>query len=286
MLILDPVSTSAITKKTLTLCWCWLITRTDGAQLGFTGFDQMIAIGGVTYQSFTGFDSTADQVSEGLERLDSQNLKGILDVAVISKVDLQSGIYAKAQVRRFIVDYTNLPSSFSLNPPKHIELPTGYLADFTSNNLGYEIKVKSNLSLLENNVGTTTGKTCRAHLGDDVCTKDLTNFTHLLAVTNVVNRRVFSVNGGLPDKHLDRGRLYFTSGANNGVHLDIDFYVGSQIILFEQAPFNIAVGDNLTALAGCNKTKLACITKFQNFYYFDGEPDIPTTDLAIETPTK
>ena len=286
MLTLDTSFKESLSNKILTFCWCWLITRIDGAQLGFTNLDQSFVIDGVTYQPFTGFDPSAAQVSEGLERLDSQNLKGILDVAGISKVDIQSGIYANAEVRRFIVDYTNLPSSLALDPPKHRELPSGYLADFTQSNLGYEVKVKSDLSKLENSIGNTTSKTCRAHLGDNVCTKDLTNFTHLLTVTGVVNRRIFTVDGGLPDKHLDRGRLQFTSGANDGIHLDIGFYVGSQIILFQQAPFDIAVGDTLTAIAGCNKTKLDCIVKFDNFYYFDGEPDIPTTDLSIETPTQ
>ena len=286
MLTLDPTLKESLSNKTLTLCWCWLITRTDGAQLGFTNLDQSFVIDGVTYQGSTGFDPTATQQSEGVDRLDSQNLKGVLDAAGISKKDLQSGIYELAEVRRFIVNYTDLPSSLSLNPPKHLELPTGYLADFTQNTLGYEIKVKSELSKLENNVGTTTSKTCRAHLGDDVCRKDLANFTHLLTITSVVNRRVFSVNGGLPDKHLDKGRCVFTNGANNGVHRDIGFYVNSQIILFQPAPFEVLVGNTLTAIAGCAKTKLACLAKFQNFYYFDGEPDIPTTDLAINTPRK
>lgn len=275
-----------MSKQTLTLCWCWLITRIDGLTLGFSNLDICFEIDGITYSSFTGFDPSAAQVSEGVDKLDSQNLVGILDPAGISIADLKSGIWRGAQVRRFIVDYTNLPASLLLDPPQHLELPTGYLADFTHSNLGYEVKVKSDLSKLENNIGVTTSKTCRAHLGDEVCRKDLTNFTHLLQVTAVTSRRTFAVSGGLPDKHLDRGRLQFTSGANNTVHLDIGYYFNSTIYLFNPAPFTISVGDRLTAIAGCNKTKLACITKFQNFYHFDGEPDIPTTDLSINTPTR
>lgn len=252
--------------------------------LGFTSLDQDFEIDGLLYRGATGFDPTAAQASEGLDTLDSQTLKGLLDPSGFSKAELEAGLWSHATVRRFVVDYTNLPSSLSLDPPKHREFPRGYLGEFTQNSLGFEAKLVSELSKLNNNAGTTTSKTCRAHLGDDVCTKDITNFIHNLNVTAVTNRRIFTIDGGLPDNHLGKGRLKFTTGQNQNVHLDIAFHTMDQIILFQQAPFTIQSGDQCIAIAGCQKTKKACITKFQNFYYFDGEPDIPTTDLAITSP--
>lgn len=256
--------------------------------LGFTSLDVPFTISGVTYQPYTGFDAGAAQQSGDLNRTDSQQLIGILDRSGISKADLISGIYDYAYVRRFLVDYSNLPSSLSLNPPKHLELPAGYLAESKRNNLGYEIKVKDELSKLDNQVGTVTSKTCRANLGDDLCRKNLTNFTHYLRITYVESKRVFTINQNfLPDKYFDGGRLQFTSGLNEGLHFDIGFFVGSKIILSPiAAPFNIAIGDTVTAIAGCAKTKLACVVKFQNFQNFQGEPDVPTTDLTIQTPIK
>ena len=255
--------------------------------LGFTSLDLPFVIDGVTYLPYTGFDPGAAQSSADLSKTDSQQLKGILDPSGISKADLASGIYEYASVRRFLVDYTNLPSSLSLNPPKHLELPAGHLAESKRNSLGYEIKVKDDLSKLDNQIGGTNSKTCRADLGDDRCRVNLTPFTKDLNITAVENNRVFSVDGGLPDKYFDRGRLQFTSGANNGIYRDVGFYFGNKIVLSPvPAPFEVAVGDTVTAISGCAKTKLACITKFQNFANFVGEPDVPTTDLAIETPKR
>ena len=286
MKILDPALKESLTKTSTTLCWCWLITRVDGVQLGFTSLDLPIIIDGVTYLPYTGFDPGAAQSSSDLNAIDSQQLKGLLDASGISRADLASGIYEYATVRRFLVDFTDLPSTLSLNPPKHLELPQGHLAESKHSPLGYEIKVKDDLSYLDNQIGETTTKTCRANLGDDRCRVNLAPFTHNLNIIAVDSKRSFDVDGTLPAKYFDRGRLLFTSGANNGLHRDIGFYFGNKIILSPvPAPFEIVVGDTITAVAGCAKTKLACVTKFQNFANFLGEPDVPTTDLAVETPS-
>ena len=282
--VLDPALKEALTATTTTLCWCWLITRVDGQQLGFTNLDIPFVIDGVTYLGITGFDPTAAQQSQGLDQLDSQNLKGILDASGISEAELKTGIFDNAEVRRFLINYLDIPSSLSLEPPKHLELPRGFFASIKQNSLGYEIQTKDNLSKLDNQIGTTTSKTCRANLGDKICQKDLTNFTHNLTVTAVESKRIFSVDGSHPNTYFDRGRLRFTSGANNLLHLDIAYYANNRILMFQPAPFEISVGDTLTAVAGCRKTKLDCITKFENYAFFFGEPDIPTTDIAVNTP--
>ncbi len=286
MLILDPAFKATLALANSTFCWCWLITRLDGQMLGFTSLDVPITIGNVTYYGVTGFDPGAAQQSQGVDKLDSQNLNGILDRSGISKSELDSGIFNGATVRRFLVDYTNLPSSLELNPPKHRELPTGFIGGFKQTNLGYELQVKDLFSLLNNNIGSTTSKTCRANLGDDDCRVNLAAFNHNLTVTAVVDRRVFSVSGTLSDQYFDMGRLLFTSGQNQGLHQDVSFYAGNQIFLSVPAKQTIAVGDTLNAVAGCVGTKLACITKFRNFANFVGEPDVPTTDLAINTPSR
>ena len=256
--------------------------------LGFTSLDLPFVIDGVTYTPYTGFDPGAAQTSNDLGSIDSQQLKGLLGASGITALDLASGIYECASVRRFLMDYTDLPSSLNLDPPKHIELPIAHVAESKRNSLGYEIKVKDDLAYLDNQIGEITTKTCKAkRLGDDRCRVDLTPFTHDLIVINVDNNRVFDVNGTLPDKYFDRGRLLFTSGNNLNLHRDIGFYFGNKIVLSPvPAPFEVIVGDTVTAIAGCVRTKLACITKFQNFANFVGEPDVPTTDLSVNTPTR
>ena len=249
LLTLDPTFKASLSKIPSTICWCWLITRRDGGMIGFTSLDVPIAIGGVTYYGTTGFNPGAAQQSQGVDKVDSQTLKGILDRSGISKADLSSGIYDGAQVRRFLVDYTNLPSSLDLDPAKHRELPIALIGSKKQNNLGYELQIKDLISKLDNKIGTVTTKTCRANLGDGNCGVDLAPFTHNLSVTGGNDRRVFSIDGNFANQYFDQGRLQFTSGANQGLHLDIAYYTNNQIILAVPAPFAIAPGDNITELS-------------------------------------
>lgn len=275
----------ALSHTTLTLAWCWLIERSDGIKLGFTSFDLPLEIDGITYHGITGFTPGAAQQSIGLDRLDSQNLIGILDNTQISSKDLSLGLYDGAKVRRFLVDYTDLPTDLDATNPKHLELPWSFFASIKRNPYGFEVQTSDDLSLLDNQVGKTTSQTCRTNLGSATCRVNLANYTHNLRVTGAVNDRILTVNGNLRDKYFDDGRLTFTSGLNDNLRSDIAFYKDNKIILFNPTPFTIAVGDTLTAIAGCAKTKLACI-KYNNFINFQGEPDIPTTDLAINTPVR
>jgi uncharacterized phage protein (TIGR02218 family) len=285
---LDPEFKKALIQPNLTFAWCWLITRRDGLMLGFTSIDLELAIDDVVYRPFTGFDPGAAQLSEGLDKTDSQTLAGILDQSGISREDLLSGVYQGAQVKRFLVNYLDLPGSFDdspTQPTKFLELPRGYIAEVKSNNLGYEIKVKDNLSLLDRPIGTNSSMTCRCNLGDDRCRVNLAPFTHQVTVSEVTSRRNFKISGQFKENYFDRGRLKFTTGNNAEIHRDIGFYVNNSLILYEPLPFDVAVGDALTVIAGCVKTELACVVKFRNFANFQGEPDIPTTDLAINTPS-
>lgn len=300
--LFDPAFKKALSQPDLTFAWCWLITRRDGLMIGFTNIDVELGIHIVVYRPFTGFDPGASQLSQGFDRTDSQTLAGILDQSGITKEELLSGVYSGAEVRRFLVNYLDPPTTFDISPTqpaKFLELPRGYIAEIKSNNLGYEVKVKDDLSLLDRPIGTNTSMTCRCDLGDHRCRVDLAPFTWDVTVTEVISRRNFKISGqfpvasgqnskaggGLRDNYFDRGRLKFTSGNNINVHRDIGFHTEDGLILFEPLPFDVEVGDSLTAIAGCVKTELVCVIKFQNFANFIGEPDIPTTDLAINTPS-
>jgi uncharacterized phage protein (TIGR02218 family) len=255
--------------------------------VGFTSLDLELVIGDITYRPFTGFDPGAAQVSLGLDKTDSQTLAGFLDESGISDRELKAGVYRAAEVRRFLFNYLDLPLDFEpvATGSKFIELPRGNLAEFKSNNLGYEAKVKDELSKLDLLIGTNSSMTCRCHLGDDRCRVNLTPFTHSISVIQVINQRSFEIDNFFNDGYFDRGRLKFVTGNNSGVNRDIGFYSRGKILLYEPLPFNLTIGDQLIAVAGCLKTELACVVKFQNFANFQGEPDIPTTDLAINTPS-
>ncbi|MEM7756559.1 MAG: DUF2163 domain-containing protein [Cyanobacteria bacterium P01_A01_bin.40] len=285
VLLLDSAFEAALSKTPSTLCWCWLITRCDGGIIGFTSLDVSIEIDNITYHGTTGFNPGAIQNSQGVDKVDSQTLAGFFDASAISKRDLDAGIYDNASVRSFLVDFTNLPSSLDLDLPKHREFPTSYIGEKKRTNLGYELQTKDLISKLDNKIGSVTSKTCRTTLGSPDCGVDLTPWTHIIDITSITDpHRIFAIGAAFPDRYFDRGFLKFNFGENAGLYFDVAFYANNQIILATATPFPIGLGDDITVVAGCDHTKRACITKFRNFARFFGEPDIPTTDLSVNTP--
>lgn len=276
---------TALTQETTTLAWCWLIQRIDGINLGFTSFDLPLAIDGVNYAPETGFTPSAVNTSEGTERGDNQNLKSILSSDAITEGDLLAGKYNYASITCFIVDVTNLPASLTENPPKLLHLYTGILGKIKKSDRTFEIEVRGLDHKLENKLGELTSKFCRYEFGGFGCGVDLSPYTYSQGITGVSNQYTFAIDGSIPSGVLDRGKLTFTSGANNTISADIAYYSSNQIVLFQPLPYTIEVGDTVTVIQGCAKTLLAC-AKYNNVINFGGEPHVPLTDKALNMPTK
>jgi len=83
-----------------------------------------------------------------------------------------------------------------------------------------------------------------------------------------------------PDGWFNDGLLTFTSGAMNGVSIEVKGWDGTQITLFLPMAFQPAPLDTFTIEPGCNKTINNCHTKFNNIVNFRGEPFIPGLNLT------
>ena len=87
---------------TTTLCWCWKLTRGDGAVLGFTDHDCDLIVDGVTYAAASGFTATELDSTLGLA-VDNLAVLGALDD--LSESDLAAGIYDAAAVEIWRVNW-------------------------------------------------------------------------------------------------------------------------------------------------------------------------------------
>lgn len=109
------------------------------------------------------------------------------------------------------------------------------------------------------------------------------------SVTSVTDRRKFrDSNRADEDGFWDYGKITFTSGANNGLSMEIRSFTyvsGSpgvaEFQLFLPMPADISAADTYTVQAGCRKRfDEDCIAKFDNSDNFQGFPHIPTADQA------
>lgn len=96
------------------------------------------------------------------------------------------------------------------------------------------------------------------------------------------------VSGGLASPmgadagYFDFGVLTFTSGANNGLSMEVRSYVEGQITLALPMPYLIVAGDTYSMHAGCDKAFETCRDRFDNVLNFRGEPYLPGLDKMIQ----
>jgi len=108
-------------------------------------------------------------------------------------------------------------------------------------------------------------------------------WTRHAVVATVTSRRVFTITvseSRAIDDWFTGGALTFETGDNAGATLEIKDWVNSssEITLYLEAPFDVAVADKLRLYPGCDKLRETCFSKFSNVANFRGYPDLPGLD--------
>src|SRR3954447_7053041 len=80
-----------------TLCRCWIVTRRDGVQQGFTDHDRDVALGGVTCKAATGLAASEATATLGLA-VQGSEIAGALADESLTEADLAAGRYDAAAV--------------------------------------------------------------------------------------------------------------------------------------------------------------------------------------------
>ncbi len=109
---LPPALQAALSSGVTTLCYCWRLTRADGAVLGFTEHDRDVVADGTSFLAETGFTASRLEQSLGLS-IDNMEAVGALSSAGISEADLVAGRYDDAAVELLWVDWSD-PAVFVL----------------------------------------------------------------------------------------------------------------------------------------------------------------------------
>ena len=65
--------------------------------------------------------------------------------------------------------------------------------------------------------------------------------------------------------------------------MEVKEFASTQLVLALPMGKSIQVGDGFKVIAGCDKTREACRTKFNNILNFWGEPDVPGVDQLLMT---
>lgn len=272
---------AALSAGATTLCHCWRVTRRDGAKLGFTDHDRDIGFDGTIFLAESGLTATSFDATLGLA-VDTMDAHGALSHGSLTEEDLAAGLYDDATVELFRVDWTN--------PDNRVAIFKGSIGEVSRGDVAFTAELRGHAHRLNQPVGRVFSRPCDATLGDQRCTVDLeaSAFRGTGAVSSVVDNRILTVTGiaGFAGDWFTQGRLAWTSGANDGLSIEVKSHkrlsaAHVTLELWEKAPRAIEAGDQFEVRAGCDKRFETCATKFDNALNHRGFPHMPGNDAAF-----
>ena len=134
---------------------------------------------------------------------------------------------------------------------------------------------------------------CDAELGDARCGIGLDSPLYRATATVLagLGDRLFATSGlaAFVDGWFTRGLVTFTSGANAGRSSEVKRHAlrpaDATLELWQMPGAPIAVGDQFTVTAGCDKQFATCRGRFANALNYRGFPHMPGNDFLASPPS-
>lgn len=259
-----------------TLAMCWKVVRRDSTVQGFTAHDANLVFDGVTYYARNSW-TPSDMEHKAEVAVGNMEATGIYDPASIQIQDILSGALDYSDIEVFIVNWADLTQG-------RILLQKSVLGEVSSGDYGYSVEVLSLSAKLKAAVGQVISPLCRANLGDNRCTVDMTGRTLSATVLTVTDNRTFTVADTLTEGDYDGGKLTWTTGNNAGTVIEVKTTTDHLITLYDVLFYAIEPGDTFDMEEGCDKFSDTCRDRFNNLVNFRGEPFVPGPDLASRAP--
>jgi uncharacterized phage protein (TIGR02218 family) len=267
------------------LCRCWRITRRDGAVLAFTDHDAQVGFDGIVFRARDGLSARALEQTTGLS-VDNSEAAGILSDSGLMEADILAGLYDRAEVVAWLVNWAD--------PAEHALLLRGTLGEIERDGTAFRAELRGLAEALNQPQGRVFQKPCSAILGDADCRVDLDALGYFdeRPAEAVEGDRVlhFADFTGFADRWFEKGRLLVLSGASEGAVAVIknDRLEGSarRVELWQALPAGLVAGDMLRLEAGCDKRAETCRLKFDNLLNFRGFPHIPGDDWLMAHPAQ
>lgn len=268
-------------SEVTTLATCWKIVRRDAVVKAYTDHDAAIVYDGDTYTPLeSGLPSNFSQNSS--LKPSSMEVEMAYASATGTDTELRAGLYDYAEVWTFKINWADTSMGI-------VKMACGRLGEVEIRDNQARIELRSLTQLLAVPIGRIYTPECDATLGDARCGVAMAGYTKTGTVGAVTSNKVFVVSGtaaGQVEGYYAYGKGVFSSGANNGLTMQIESYVAATnlLTLLEYMPYTVAPGDTFTLYAGCDRRFATCKTRFSNKDNFRGFPHIPGMDKALTVP--
>ena len=263
-----------------TLASCWRVVRKDGREFYFTDHDQDIVFEGNTYEAESSYDRTA--VSSGSDMsVDNMDVAGILDSDKISEEDMRNGLFNRADVYVFIVNWAN-PLQGAL------KVRRGWFGEVTITDTGqFTTEIRGLAQALSHNFIEVYSAECRADFCDARCKLNIADYEITTFVAASLGRDLVVIPNGvtLPTQGIVPGTLRFVEGDNAGRVIEITGYNATTrtIELFEPAAYEIAASIEIVIAPGCDGSLTRC-KAYNNVVNRRAEDYVPGNDELMKYP--
>jgi len=310
----DASFTGLFGQQTLYLAKIWRVALTNGVtQYLFTDHDQELnfeIVAGVTatFSPALSLQTTATEYQLGLAE-HNQEFTGPVDARSESGspedpnwpstivgpdfATVRSGALRGATVEEWVVDW-RFPWA------GYLQLTKFWLTDIEFDNETFRASAEGLTRFTRPKVGDLFSRNCRYFLGRDKfgnksttrgCRFDLNSAIENGSISAInTQRKSFDASGlsNQGDGYWELGRIEWLSGDNEGFVGQVSRWTESTnvMILLEDTPFDMQVGDDFSVEPGCNGTSDHCTNKFNNFKNFGGQLTIPGNDFLLRVPRK
>jgi uncharacterized phage protein (TIGR02218 family) len=237
----------------------WIITRRDDEVFRFTALDRDLVWMGEIHKSCGSMNPSASESSDEVGGVGSMELAGILGEALaagyVTEKDLYAGRFDGAYVEAWLVGWGMDDGT----APRRLLAGTFGKADFGET--GWRMELLGDGALLQQTALLSTyGPGCRwkngGGFGGPECGKDLGPLTVSGTVDTGGERAFIDAARVEAAGYFSRGRVSFTSGANEGLSAEIRTHAaGGTFTLWPRFAAPIAAGDTYDMTPGCTYMK-------------------------------
>jgi uncharacterized phage protein (TIGR02218 family) len=267
-----------LAEDATTVCHAWRVTRRDGTVLGFTDHDHDLLFDDTHFLAADGFEASDWESAGGLSAAAGE-VAGALSSEAIAEADIAAGKYDGARVEIFLVNWTDCD--------QHIRLRVAEIGEVTRSDGLFRAELRGAAHMLDQSRGRIYSRRCDATFGDARCGKNAGNSDYRAGGTvgsaDADRMTVLGIDA-FPASFFRYGSVKFTSGANEGVVVDVENHrkTGGDVVVDFWLPMAVAPapGDTFQITAGCDKTFGTCKAKFNNQRNFRGFPHLPGADFS------
>ena len=160
MKTLPPALAARIESGAATLAHVWLLTRRDGARLGFTDHDRDLTHDGLTCRAASGWTAGAADAPLGFTP-GAASASGGLDSELLTEADIVAGLYDGCMLDCRRIDWSQ--------PELFVPLWRGGIVRLKREGEAFVAEIEGPLAALDRTAGRTFGRLCDANLGEARC---------------------------------------------------------------------------------------------------------------------